>query len=293
MAAAGAEVLVRRTLPLVLLALPLAGCGGSNDVMSIDPVARAAATSASAHSMKVNVITKTSLGLGSPFAIEASGVVDNDTHRVRMSLDMSSLAGLIPGTGSSAADYRGEEVADFAGGKAVVYMNMPFMTKLAAQGKPWVKIDLAKSARGAGLDVSQFTQISSDPSQLLDYLRATSGEVKNLGTETIDGVRTTHYRATVDLEKYPELVPPAQRAQARAAVAALRKVTKVRLQPVDVWIGDDKLVRKLHESFTETIQAQEMTVATTTTFHDFNVPVRITIPRDSQTADLSQLTGGG
>jgi hypothetical protein len=289
-AAAGAEVLVRRAFALVVLALPLAACGG--DVTSIDPVAQAAATSAKAHTMKVDIATRMSApGLGAPIAVRASGDVDNDGHRIRTSIDMSSVEHLMP-TGGDPADFRGEQIGDFSNGQAVVYMNLPFMTKLLPQQKPWIKLDLQAAAKTAGIDISQFTQFSSDPAQLLDYLRA-SGDVKEVGSETIDGVKTTHYRATIDFDRYPSLVPPARRAAVRRAVAALRRLTHVRLQPVDVWIGDDKLVRKLHEAFAETVQGQHLSLDLTMKFHDFNAPVSITIPAAADTADISQLTGGG
>ena len=282
---------MRRAFALLLLALPLAACGG--DVTSIDPVAQAAATSTKAHTMKVDMATTMSApGLGTPIAVRAAGDIDNDGHRMRTSVDMSSLARVLP-TGGNPADFRGEQIGDFSHGRAVMYMNLPFMTKLLPQQKAWLKIDLAAAGKAAGLDVSQFTQLGSDPAQFLDYLRATSGDIKKLGSETIDGAETTHYRATIDFDKYPKLVPPQRRAAVRRAIAALRRLTHARLQPVDVWVGDDKLVRKLHESFAETVQGQQLTLDMTMKFHDFNAPVSITIPAAADTADISQLTGGG
>jgi hypothetical protein len=283
---------MRRALVFLLLVLPASACGG--DVASIDPVAQAAATSTKAHTMNVDVTTKmTAPGMTTPFAMNTAGEVDSVARRIRMSLDLSSLAALMPAGRNQPADFRGEEVGDFSNGRAVMYMSLPFMTKLLPQQKPWIKIDLQAAAKTAGLDISQLTQVSSDPAQSLDYLRATSGDIKELGSETIDGVKTTHYRATIDFDKYPKLVPPERRAAVRRAIAALRRLTHVRLQPVDVWVDDDKLVRKLHEAFAETVRGQQLTLDLTMKFHHFNAPVSITIPAAADTADISQLTGGG
>ena len=78
-------------------------------------------------------------------------------------------------------------------------------------GKPWIKVDLNAVGKQAGIDLSQFTQLGTDPSRMVDWLRTVSGDVTTVGTEKLDGVDTTHYRATVDLSKYPDLVPADQR----------------------------------------------------------------------------------
>ena len=49
-------------------------------------------------------------------------------------------------------------------------------------------------------------------------LRAVSEEVEELGTEDVRGVETTHYRTTVDLRRYPDLVPPDRRELARRSI---------------------------------------------------------------------------
>ena len=65
--------------------------------------------------------------------------------------------------------------------------------------------------RSSGSTSGQLQQLGQgDPSQALDYLRAT-GEVEEVGTEQIDGVETTHYRGTIQLDAVAEQVPAEQR----------------------------------------------------------------------------------
>ena len=57
-----------------------------------------------------------------------------------------------------------------------------------------------------------------------------------VGTETLDGVETTHYTATLDPAKIPN-------------GARLQKLTGASYQPVDVWIDSDDHVRRLHMAY--------------------------------------------
>ncbi|OSC70648.1 hypothetical protein B5181_09030, partial [Streptomyces sp. 4F] len=67
-------------------------------------------------------------------------------------------------------------------------------------GKPWIKIDLKKVAAQQGMSNQQF----GDPAQTAAYAKAiTDKDVKNVGSEKIDGVNTTHYKVSVDVSKLP------------------------------------------------------------------------------------------
>ncbi|HZC29334.1 MAG TPA: hypothetical protein VE269_06305 [Gaiellaceae bacterium] len=231
--------------------------------------------------------------LSQPVTLSASGASDNANHRMRMKIDMSSFAATLGGsTGGNPKDWRGVEVGDAANGRLVVYMSLPFLTKLLPAHKPWIKMDLTAAGNRLGVDLSQFTSLSANPAQVLDWLRATSGTITKIGSERIGGVETTHYHATIDLRKYPNLVPPARRAAMRRAVAALTRVAHVSTFPVDAWVGDDGLVRKLHVAISETINGQTVGLRSTLRFHDFGTPVTVTLPPAAETFDLSKVGGG-
>jgi hypothetical protein len=67
-------------------------------------------------------------------------------------------------------------------------------------GKPWVKIDLGKVAAQQGAD----DRSMSDPAQSAAYAKAiTDKDVTKKGTATIDGVKTTHYRVSLDVAELP------------------------------------------------------------------------------------------
>jgi hypothetical protein len=289
------------------LALVAAGCGSSS--VSGTPVppaaqggarflASAATKSTATPSMKTDLtVTMLSSKLpGGRMDMTATGAIDNTNHRMNMKLDMSKfVAGIGGGAAAlgSPSEWVGEEIGDFGGGRAVIYMRLPVLTKLLPGGKPWIKVDLGQVGKRAGIDISQFTQFANDPTQMVDWLRAASGSVTTVGTEDVGGESTTHYKATVDLDKYPDLVPPEQRDLMRKAVEQIKQSAHVSSFPMHVWVGKDGLVRQVRMVLTETSQGQTVNVVTSERFYDFGVPVNIALPPDSQATDISNLGTGG
>jgi hypothetical protein len=281
-----------------------AGCGSSSGSNSSAPaapsqarfLASASVKSTGTPSMKTALtVSMLSAKLpGGRVDMTATGALDNQNHLLDMKLDMSKFATQL-GAGAALgnpSDWVGEEIGDFGNGRAVVYMSLPFLTKLLPGGKPWIKLDLAAIGKKAGIDLSQFTQLATDPTQMVGWLRAVSGDVKTVGTEKIDGVETTHYEATVDLSKYTDLVPAAQRDQVRKAIDQLEQAAHASTFPMHVWVGKDGLVRQVRTVLTETIQGQTLNVVTSERFSDFGAPVDITVPTADQVTDLSSLTNG-
>ena len=83
-------------------------------------------------------------------------------------------------------------------GKPVLYVHAP---GLIPGGKSWMKVDVeqAMAALGSGGKAQGLLgatgQSPADALKLLEQV----GSVTTVGTETIDGAETTHYRATVDV----------------------------------------------------------------------------------------------
>jgi hypothetical protein len=292
---------MRRVLALAVLALPLAACGGSGTKSgfpssSTPSLAQAATRSASASTLKLDfTMTMTAPNLPSPATMTASGVENNTSHQADMNFDMSGFASSLgksaPKQFTNPALWRGEEIADFSKGRFVLYMHLPLLTNLVPDHKPWIKLDLSAYGKRLGIDFTQLTQFSSNPGQTLDWLRSTNGAITRLGSETVDGVRTTHYKAAIDLAKYPSIVSPARRAAVRKAISAVINLTGLRTFPVDAWVSDDGLVRKMNMSFTEDVSGQQLTMNMTTRFHDFNSPVSIKLPPANQVLDSTQFVG--
>ena len=295
---------MRRGALLLLAVLALAGCGGSSSTAPVPPVERAsasylaaaAAKSTATSSMKVDSeVTMSIPGAVKPVTMTLTGATDNVAKRSEMSFDLSSMLAAIPGASGlgSADDLKMQLISDLGSGKPVVYMRVPFLTKLASgKVKEWIKVDLQEAGKSLGLDLSTLTDIGSDPSQQLQWLKGTSGDVTELGTEMVDGAETTHYRATVDFEKVVNLAPPEQRASVRKSIAALTRLG-VKPMPYDVWIDNDQRIRKMTMQTNQKIAGQETNMNMTMRFHDFGSKVDIQLPSADTVSDLSGLHGMG
>jgi hypothetical protein len=271
------------TLAAAATAAGTAGCGAAT---AVDPVAQAASASTGAPGYTMTM----SMALSSPFLpkpITMTGggrynVADRSgTFTMRAALpNIPSLARALGGTGLTM-----REIVE----GTVVYVQLPPKLSPAAGGKPWLKIDLARGgAMPGGLSLLG-GNLQSDPSQMLGYLRSISGSVTTVGTDTVEGVKTTHYRATVDLDKAAAQAPPAKRSAAERSVHALEQMAHVTKLPVDVWVDSRHLVRKYVSHFGITVQGAPLTMDMTMLFPHYGSEPKATPPPAAQVKTLSHL----
>jgi hypothetical protein len=217
----------------------VSGCGAS---ATLDPVARAAEVSSEQGGARFSLATDLSSPAlpGGSVSIVADGYLDERNHAGELNLDLSNVPGVSALTGGA-----GTMQMRFV--YPVVYMHAPFLAGKLPEGKTWVKLDLRKAAQAAGVALPQLSSIDqTDPTQFLEYLRASSGGVSAVGTDAIDGVAATHYRATLQLGHIVESLPASERASAKAALETLGGGTDG--IPVDVWVDARGRVRRMQMS---------------------------------------------
>ena len=291
--------------------LAAAGCGGgtgssgvegSGEPISLEQLASAASTSASATSVRFSFdASSTFPGAAEPFALSGEGAFDTANERAAFRVDMSSLAKLLGGfiAGFPGADR--SDLPDFddpAGWQFelvqdgdVGYVSLPAIADQLPEGKTWVR-GTADAVKAGGFDFTQLDSFAqNDPRDALEALRAVSGDVETVGAEELHGVETTHYRAHLDPD---DLARQANERQADAAslfdrLSAQSGVTDV---PLDVWIDADGLVRKLAFDLDAPDTAgQTGHVSLAFELWDYGEPVEIEVPPASQVADASALGG--
>ena len=250
---------MRSALPvvLVLVVVALTACGG--DTLAVDPVARAADATTKAGSKHVEFLGVSRVQ-GQKIRITGSGDFRNDPQLGRMTVRFT--------TGATSG-----EVTEVMKGWRI-YMTSPLLARQLPQGKTWVSLDLQKAGKAIGFDSSSLS--AQTPGQTLEQLKA-SGDVTKVGTETLDGVETTHYTATLDPAKIPN-------------GARLQKLTGASYQPVDVWIDSDNHVRRLHMAYSTSGSASAgagMSNEMTMTFSDYGKNVGVTVPTDAETFDTT------
>lgn len=269
-----------------LMALAITACG--SDAVALDPVAEAATKTADAESMRIEMsMTMASPELGSkPVAFKTTGVAARG--RSAMTMRMSAVKGVELG------DFEVRSIG------TVMYMRMPFLQVAAPQLKPWIKIDLNEIGKDLGIDLDALMELSNqtDPTKALDYLRA-AGNVKEVGDATVRGVKTTRYKGVIDLERYAKQLE--KKGGGKAAAASIRKVMELSgttTMPVELWIDDDSLVRRMvwNQTVSATAGEAPTTVKATMEMFDYGADVDVVIPPDSQTSsfeELQKLGGAG
>jgi hypothetical protein len=259
---------MRRAAALTALALAAAGCGGGGSGSgsgSGDAVARAAAKTAHVGSVKADIAISSSSVNGT-----GSGVFDNDKR----------------GTGklSLAVRTRGQSVAvDTIMQGTVLYMRSDVFRQAGLPaGKEWVRLDLAKLARQQGVDLGSLMSSNPSPSGGLAYLRGSGGEVEKVGKEKVQGVETTHYKTTINLERAAERAT----GRARESIRRVIQVSGVKRIPVEAWIDGDGYVRKM--AYTEH-SGRRQSAKITMELHDFGAHVAIASPPSSKVIDFQDL----
>jgi hypothetical protein len=219
----------------------VSGCGAS---ATLDPIARAAEVSSEQSGVQIAMSMQFSapeLPGNHSYTINASGYFDQRNRSGQMTMDLSELPGLssLPGGAGNGQVRMVMLYPD-------IYMNMPFLAGQLPEGKTWMKLDLSKAASQAGLGSLLSSPEEADPTQFLQYLRGSSGGVVSMGTETVDGVSTTHYHGTLQLSHVLEQLPAGDQAAAKSALEKLGSGGSI---PVDVWIDAQGRVRRMQMSF--------------------------------------------
>jgi hypothetical protein len=244
---------MRRLVSLLALApfAALASACGSSGVS--DPVAKAATASANAKAEHMH-LDSTVTANGTSVSVEGDGDFANDPLLGSMALHVV--------VGKN--DITMSEVAS----GTTVYLTSPAFKGQIAGGKRWLSVDYGKVAKSAG--VSILSAGAQSPTDTLQQLEA-SGKAKKVGEETIGGVHTTHWTATVDAKK-----------------AATRSTT---FEPVDVWIDDQGRVVKTHVRSTTAQTGTTPAVSTdsTVTFSDYGEAIHVSVPPAADVYDATAL----
>ncbi len=255
---------VAALLPLAVLTLTLTACGGSKKssgtttaAATVPAVSDAVAKTAKAGSEHALVAAVVAAG-GNRITVNGSGDFDSTkrTGSLHARLGVGGLQSTV------------DEVLD---GKRV-YVSSPLFSTVLPAGKTWVALDLATATKTLGVNASALT--SQDPGAALEQLRALTG-LRQVGTATIDGVQTTHYRGHVDVAK----LTPAARSLVSSSGAAFG--------PLDVWVGADGYVHRVRVTTTASSGGQKAKTVVTMTLSEYGEAVNVSVPPASETVDAS------
>jgi hypothetical protein len=205
--------------------------------------------------------------------LTGTGAFDRDAGRMHMRMDLSDMLTQVAAAAGEEVPPGLDEPMEVLLDGDTVYLRIPFLQQ---EGQP--------SWHAVPADAAGSTQIGgggSDPAALLDSLRGVSDDVRQVGREDVGGVSTTRFAATVSTDAAIEEVPPEDRERLRSQFETFG----ISELPVEVWIDDDGLARRmelrLDELLSATGQASAADIAVE--FHDYGEPVDIEPPDPADT----------
>ncbi|WP_353944174.1 hypothetical protein ABII15_22835 [Streptomyces sp. HUAS MG91] len=277
------SVVVRRTVGAVagtaLLCAGAVACGGgsgasgtkaaSGDARAARAVTAAYQKTAKAGSAKVAMTMRTPSALGGG-SVRLSGTMGWNPTVMDMTMKGSGI------------DTRG---ADLPGTMRMImrdgamYVDGGAAAAEKTDGKRWMKLDLA----GLGAQAGGLGSMDQDPARQIAVL-LDSPNLKHLGSATVDGERTEHYKGTLTVEEMMKSndAPKVLGADERARL--LKNVEKAGIKDYDteLWVNKDDLPVRMDV----TMDSPQGRVQVSETFSDYGAPVRVDVPPAGQTYDL-------
>jgi hypothetical protein len=217
---------------------------------------------------------------GESFSITADADVDNATKQAAMTMDLGMMGGEM------------EMVMD----DGVIYMRSP-----AFEGAPtpWVSLDPSKMDPAVAGQFGGFGAGTTDPSAYAG-LFAGVFDVKASGEADIDGIATTRYTGTIDLQKVLEgfanvVGEDADAKTTEQLEAAVEQFEALGIEgkiPFQIWIDEEGLPRRqrITMDFGDLVPGtgdaeMEMTVD----YSAFGEPVDVELPKASEVTDVTKM----
>ncbi|MGE5291159.1 MAG: hypothetical protein ACM3ML_28965 [Micromonosporaceae bacterium] len=173
-----------------------------------------------------------------------------------------------------------------------VYMKLGAVLGGPPQSKPWIEMSSSGPDAMGGFPFAAFPgEPQSDPSSMLASLSGISSRVTQLGSASIRGVQTVHYRVTLD----PAKAEAKMRSPEKAEFEAFMKAFAGTALPAQVWVDGQGIVRRIMFTLTpgkDSGAPAGMRLTQQVDFYDFGVPVRVSAPPASQVEDISQALKG-
>jgi hypothetical protein len=273
----------------VLAVSGMAGCNGSDSgstaATEIESLSPAAAIQKVADTASNDSAAYTFEMSGSGVSVKGSGAYrGGENPAARMAFDSMKMLGFSLPAGT-----------EFRLVDDVMYLKSSKGGLLPGVGDgEWVKLPVddvqAEGANIAGLDPTM-----ADPREQLQKMLDTE-DVEKVGTETVDGVETTHYRATLSPEGTGTVTEKKSSTHSNELSRQLEEQLENSIREsmglsepvtVDAWVDADYHARKLRVTMPMFGE-----VSMTMKFTDFGSDVAVDAPAGAEEIDLGDMMGG-
>ena len=261
-------------LAALLLAAGAVGCGKedseSPEMTPAAAVAKAAKNSEEIDSLHYRLTGKTP---------EEGRIKAEAEMQIKPTLAMSMKMTALDQGAEGTAEIRLVDKAMYIGGGPEAAKEM--------DGKSWIKFDLS----GTGVDeqmnqMGSASQADKNPATESTFLTGAK-DVEKVGTETVEGVKTTHYKGTVTLADLEKTIGDEGEATREKRQKSLEQYEKMGVDKLtmDMWVdGDDRT-----KQFRMRADADKGPLDMTFTFLGVNEPVKVTAPPAAEVADLAEM----
>ncbi len=227
-----------------------------------------------------------------PVSLTGSGAVDFATGRMSSNVDLSDAFELP--MAERPTSRRLEPSWETISADGVVYLRAPVLSDLMGIETPWVRIDPSSELLSAADGFAPLARLAgNDSGAPLALLRGLQeGSVLDLGAEDVQGISTTHLRATVDLVAAVDANASPSDTEDRSLERFLAGLG-ARESTVDAFVDGDGRVRRIVYEHDLAPEAGGGTQRVELEYSDFGTPVVIEVPPEDQVSDLEQVFGGG
>ncbi|MHB9859765.1 LolA-like protein [Streptomyces sp. YIM S03343] len=262
-------------LAVLLLAGGAVGCGGKDKAASPEMKPAAAVAAAAKNAEKITSLSYRMSGKvpgEGQIEGEAAMNVDPPAMSMKMSTKVSGA--------SQKVEIRLVDKAMYIGGGAEMAKEM--------DGKLWMKFDMSMLDSAGKAHTNQFGagQAQQNPATESGFLTE-SDDVKKVGTETVDGVKTTHYEGTVPLADIRASLKGEDKATREKRDKSLKQFEKMGVDKLtmDMWIDGEQHTKQ----FRMRADADKGPLDLKILFLDYNKPVTVTAPPAKDVMDLAEM----
>jgi len=219
---------------------------------------------------------------GTEMIVPFSGEFDAETGNSTFITDLSAIAAATP----SSAELPNEMASMFGEMETrtigdTTYMRFGFFSVLGVQTE-WVSFPVEQ----AGSTAASFGAGPTNPMDFMDAWNSAGTEIEELGSETVRGVSTTHYRVSMDATAMVEAADPGTAEELAGLGTAFADSV-----PVDFWVGDDgnlyRIMMDIEDTGSSTGGAGSITILWE--MFDHGADITVEAPPADQVTDGTQL----
>jgi hypothetical protein len=157
------------------------------------------------------------------------------------------------------------------------YFNLGNLMSWVPKDKPWLRSSEADDP------FDPEAKALRDPTRLLHFLRSTSSDGREVGTEDVDGVQTVHYEGTLDLQRIVDQAPAAERPMLQQDLDFMKQDTATTIS-YGLWVDASDNTRRLR------IDDSAGNGSETIDFFDYGVAVDVQPPPESAVLSNEEFT---